>query len=117
MVPVDAAGSPDIATDGTPGTAWYDTVMQPWRRRAEVPACQRPDIDGVVQSLQELQSMAWMQRPMLVRGWVIAAKEHSLYHRLGDLAADALRMTCSLLDSPMPPELARHYGALPDGAP
>jgi hypothetical protein len=117
MVPVDAAGSPDIATDGTPGMAWYDAVMQPWRRRAEVPACQPPDIDGVVQALQELQSMAWMQRPMLVRGWVVAAKEHSLHHRLGDLAADALRMTCSLLDSPMPPELARHYGALPDGAP
>jgi hypothetical protein len=115
MVPIDAAGPTDVAAAGTLGMAWYDTVMAPWSQRAELPACQPPDIDGVVQSLQELQAMAWMQRPMLVRGWVVAAKEHSLHHRLTDLAADALRMTCTLLDSPMPPELARHYGALPGG--
>ena len=33
--------------------------------------------------------------------------------RLSDLSADALRLTCGLLDSPLPPELARHYIALP----
>jgi hypothetical protein len=109
MVPIDAAGSSDVAAAGTLGVAWFDAVMEPWRQRAEVPDCQPPDIDGVVQSLQELQAMPWMQRPSLVRGWVVAAKEHSLHHRLTDIAADALRMTCSLLDSPMPPELAKHY--------
>jgi hypothetical protein len=109
MVPIDAAGASETAIGGTPGVAWYDAVMEPWSKRADVPACQPPDIDGVVQSLQELQAMAWMQRPMLVRAWVIVAKEHSLHHRLTDIAADALRMTCSLLDSPMPPELAKHY--------
>jgi hypothetical protein len=109
MVPIDAAGTSEIATSGTLGVAWYEAVMEPWRQRADVPACQPPDIDGIVQSMQELQAMAWMQRPMLVRGWVVTAKEHSLHHRLTDIAADALRMTCSLLDSPMPPELAKHY--------
>ena len=29
--------------------------------------------------------------------------------------ADALRLTCGLLDSPLPPELARHYITLPGG--
>jgi len=38
--------------------------------------------------------------------------------RFGTAAADALRLTCTLLDSPMPPELADHYIVLPaDGAP
>ena len=116
MVPIDAAGSTATAASGALGVAWYDAVMQPWRARAAVPACQPPDIDGVVQSLQELQAMAWMQRPMLVRAWVVAAKEHSLHHRLTDIAADALRMTSTLLDSPMPPELAKHYGAAMDAS-
>jgi hypothetical protein len=109
MVPVDSAES-DIAQ----GLAWYDAVMEPWRAHAEVQAHQRTDTDGLVHSLLELQSMAWMQRPMLVRGWVVAATEHSLHRRLSDSAADALRLTCSLLDSPLPPELARHFENLPE---
>ena len=60
-----------------------------------------------------------MQRPMLARRWVTAAQQHSTEradHRLetGRLdagAADALRLMCTLLDSPLPPELAQHYGA------
>ena len=60
--------------------------------------------------------MAWMQRPALVRGWVTAAIQHSRYGRLTDTAADALRLSCALLASPLPPELARHHGApLPEG--
>ena len=42
-----------------------------------------------------------------------AALGHSRGARLSDLAADALRLTCGLLDSPLPPELARHYITLP----
>jgi hypothetical protein len=33
--------------------------------------------------------------------------------RLSDGAADALRLAGLLLDSPLPPELARHYIELP----
>jgi hypothetical protein len=50
-----------------------------------------------------------MQRPALMRGWVTAAVQHSRHGRLADTAADALRLSCALLDSPLPPELARHY--------
>ena len=112
VVPVDAATLPEAAdpTVATPGQAWYDTVMTPWRGNAAIPSCQPPDTDGLVHALQELQALPWMQRPMLVRGWVAGALQHSRYGRLGAEAADALRLSCALLDSPLPPELARHYG-------
>ena len=113
MVPVDAAqvpgpaGAPPVAA----GVAWYDTVMAPWQQRAAVEPCLPPDSDALVHALQELQALPWMQRPVLVRGWVGAAQQHSRHGRLEDSAADALRMSCSLLESPLPPELARRYDA------
>jgi hypothetical protein len=112
MVPVDAAESasetdaPDAA-----GVAWYDTVMTPWRARADVEPCRPPDSDGLVHALQGLQAFAWMHRPVLVRSWFVAAQQHSPGGRLADGAADALRLCATLLDSPLPPELARHYAA------
>ena len=110
LVPVEPADATDAtATATAPGAAWYDAVMAPWRDRATLPPCQPPDTDGLVHALQELQAMAWMQRPVLVRGWVTAALQHSRHGRLGDMAADALRLSCSLLDSPLPPELERHH--------
>ena len=114
VVPVDPATLPEAA--GTPvpapGAAWYETVMAPWRVNAAIPPCRPPDTDGLVHALQELQALPWMQRPVLARGWVTAALQHSRHGRLGNDAADALRLSCALLDSPLPPELARHYGVV-----
>ncbi len=112
LVPVDAGETVATAEAGgtAPGVVWYDAVMAPWQDRTDVPACSPPDTDGLVHALHELQAMAWMQRPVLVRGWVVAARQGSRYGRLNDTAADALRLSCTLLDSPLPPELARHYG-------
>ena len=111
MVPVDAAHPPQPAgaAPAALGAAWYDTVMAPWQRRATVEPCVPPDTDALVHALQELQALPWMQRPVLVRSWVGAAQQHSRHGRIGDGAADALRLSCSLLDSPLPPELTRHY--------
>jgi hypothetical protein len=115
MVPTEAAELEDAApTDA--GLAWYASVMAPWEKRAAVPPCEPPDTAGLVHALQELQSVAWMQRPALVRGWVAAAVQHSRYGRLADTAADALRLSCSLLDSPLPPELVRHHGEISQDA-
>ena len=113
MVPVDAAQPPQPAgaAPAALGVAWYDTVMAPWQRRATVEPCVPPDTDALVHALQELQALPWMQRPVLVRSWVGAAQQHSRHGRIGDGAADALRLSCSLLDSPLPPELTRHYDA------
>jgi hypothetical protein len=114
MVPVDAAES---TGDAAVGVAWYGAVMEPWQGHATIPPCQPPDTDGLVHALQELQALAWMQRPILVRGWLGAALQHSLYGRIGGGAADALRLTCSLLDSPLPPELTRYYDRPPPNPP
>ena len=113
MVPIDAMGpvEPADAASVAPGLAWYETVMAPWRPHVEIAPCQAPDTDGLVHALQELQALPWMQRPLLVRGWVGAAQQHSRHRRIGDGAADALRLSCTLLDSPLPPDLTRHFGA------
>lgn len=108
LVPLDSSAA---GADPLPGRAWYDTVMAPWQARATVPACRAPDTDGLVYALQNLQALAWMQRPIVIRSWVTAALLHSRPQRLSSSAADALRLSCALLDSPLPPELARHYGA------
>ncbi len=114
MVPIDAGSTAESRADAVArlsGTAWYDAVMAPWRQRAAVPACAPPDSEALVHALRELQALPWMQRPILVRGWVGCAVAQSLDRRLSDSAADALRLTCALLDSPLPPPLARHYDA------
>ena len=105
MVPGEAPGAD---TPGT-GPAWYDSVMAPWKASDSVPACLPPDADALVSALQELQVLPWMQRPVLVRGWFDAAVAHSVHRRLGAGAADALRLSCTLLDSPLPPALAKNF--------
>lgn len=100
MVPTESAD------DGPP---WYTSVMAPWQERSDLPACAPPDTDALVSALHELQTLAWMQRPLLVRGWFDAAVAHSLHRRLDVGAADALRLSCTLLDSPLPPALAKLF--------
>ncbi len=106
MVPVERAKH----ADGQAGTDWYIAVMEPWEGGLAMPACETPDGEGVVRALATLQTLSMMQRPVLARGWVSAALKHDHWGRLTDSAADALRLSCSLLDTPMPPELELHYG-------
>ena len=121
MVPVDEAGgySTEAAAEqaaeqasgaAPPGAAWYAGVMAPWAHRGPTPPLEVPDTERLVAALHTLQALPWMQRPVLARGWLSAALQHSRHGRLTDSAADALRLSCALLDSPVPPELARHYG-------
>ncbi len=100
---------PGDAPTGNGGAAWYARVMVPWQPRGLVPPCTPPDADGMVHALQQLQALAFGQRPVLLRDWVVAAVQHSRGNRLVDASADALRLTAALLDCPMPPELARHF--------
>ncbi|MBP5989391.1 MAG: hypothetical protein KA766_05235 [Piscinibacter sp.] len=94
--------------DPTHGQAWYQVVMSRWLKPAETPPWQRPDVDALVHALNGLQLMSWMQRPQVVRTWVAAAKQITP-GALDPVAADALRLSSLLLDSPMPPDLARQY--------
>lgn len=101
MIPVESA-------DGTGGAAWYSVVMSSWQPHDAVLQHEPVDTEDMVLALRRLQSLSWMQRPVVVRSWVQAA-QRATGVRLPDLAADALRMTCALLESPLPPELTRHY--------
>ena len=102
MVPGQTVDSPD-------GHAWYDLVMATWLPFAEIPEWQPPKAAAMVEALARMQTLSWRQRPVIVRNWVTSAISRSRGLRLGDLSADALRLTCGLLDSPAAPELARHY--------
>ena len=104
---------PGDTVDSAEGRGWYDIVMSTWLPFAEIPEWQPPDADAMVEALAKMQTLSWMQRPVIVRNWVTTAISRSRGLRLGDLSADALRLSCGLLDSPLPPELARHYITLP----
>ena len=118
MVPLDqAAAAAATGEAATAGAVWYDAAMALWRAHTPVAPCEPPGIDSLVQALHELQALAWMHRPMIARNWVVAALPLSPARRLQDCAADALRLSCTLLDSPMPPELAGHFAdPAPQGA-
>ena len=87
--------------------------MEQWQPHSGAPPFDAPDAENVFEALARLQTLSWMQRPVVIRSWVAAALKANGGVRFGDAAADALRLTCTLLDSPMPPELARHYIVLP----
>lgn len=95
--------------DAAEGQRWYLAVMSRWLKPAEVPPWHRPDVDALVHALNGLQAMSWMQRPQLVRAWIACAFAPAPHTPLAQVAADALRLSCLLMDSPMPPELARQY--------
>lgn len=95
--------------DPQEGRRWYLAVMTRWMKPDEIPPWEKPDVDALVQALNGLQAMSWMQRPQIVRAWVICAFPPGRPGPLPQTAADALRLSCLLLDSPMPAELARQY--------
>jgi hypothetical protein len=105
--------TPEIHFDptgyGSVSQQWYDSVTAPWVDRADVPSRIGYDIDAALRALRELQAMPWLLRPMLVRTWFDAARALTDGPWLHAAAADALRLSCVLLDSPVPPELGRQY--------
>jgi hypothetical protein len=105
--------APELTLDLTghvpTGDTWYHSVVAPWYERFELPAREHRDIDTALRALRVLQSMPWLLRPVLVRNWFEAARELTDGPVLHPVAADALRLTCMLLDSPLPPELSRQY--------
>ena len=118
MVPVDAHDGADAPEQAAAdAAAWYASAMARWEPHNCIPPCTPPDVDGLVQALQELQALTWMQRPVLARDWVNAALQHSRHGRLADTAADALRLSCALLESPLTPELERHFRSAAEALP
>lgn len=106
---------------GAAGAAWHQAVVQVvWGGAPHPPTCQVPDSAALVHVLRVIQDLGWMRRPVLVRAWmdaVQASQPESDVPRLGPplslTGAEALRMACGLLDTPVPPDLARYFNALP----
>jgi len=99
----------DLSGRESPNEAWYIVVIAPWSERLELPSRERHDIDSTLRALRVLQALPWLLRPVLVRGWFDSARALTDGPMLHPSAADALRLTCRLLDSPLPPELSRQY--------
>jgi Zn-dependent protease with chaperone function len=68
-----------------------------------------PDADGLMLALTTVQELSWMLRPLLVKGWVEEAVNHSPNGVMSDDTADALRLVAGLIDAPLPPMLSAHY--------
>ncbi len=102
--------------DSLAGRDWYLSVMFHWQAPSEVPAWRPPDVDTMVHALAALERMTWIERPILARCWVREALAHSGSEWLAAGAADALRLACTLIDCPLPPDLARHCVTLPEDA-
>ena len=92
--------------------AWYDAAMAAWQPFADIAPWSLVAAEVMVEALGRLQTLSWMQRPVVIRNWVVSTLKQSRSGAFADDGADALRMTCALLDSPPPPELARHYVTL-----
>lgn len=95
--------------DAHAGLAWYAAVMMQLDHAGDVPPCKAPDGDALAHAFDEVEMLPLMLRPVLMRGWVDAALATSGRVRLYPMASDALRLVAGLLDSPLPPELSRHF--------
>jgi hypothetical protein len=98
----------DISADiAEPGALWWRAVMAPWS--SVDPQRRMPDSGQLVGALQGVQTVPWMLRPAIVKRWLDAALVLSPPDQVHPVAADALRMAVRLLDSPLPPMLARSF--------
>jgi len=91
------------------GQRWYLGVIKRCLSPDRQPPCNPPDTDTMVRALRQLQELPWMLRPLLARTWVEVALLAGANTRLHETAADALRLSCLLLESPMPPALVGRY--------
>lgn len=108
FVPHDEGSDGQLASASL---AWYAGVMA---RCGLPPEATRqpevPDTDHLMNALAAVQELSWMVRPLLLKAWVEEAFNHSPKGVLDHRTADALRLMADLVDSPLPPMLAAHYG-------
>lgn len=98
--------------DPTAAVRWYIEAMSRFLPPEMVPPCHPPDGELFAHALEQVEALPWMLRPVLVRAWVDSAIATSQRARLPTGAADALRLVADLVESPMPPELERHFTEL-----
>lgn len=97
------------AAAGVGESVWYRAVVRVALADGAMPAWRSPDAHTLAQAWAGLQRLNAMQRPVLLRAWVDAAVQLSPGQRLAGDAADALRLSALLLDTPSPRALADQY--------
>ncbi len=103
---------PGEACDDDRADAWYVAAMAAWQPFANIPDWSITPSEAMLEALGRLQTLSWMQRPVVIRNWIVSTLKHGAGTGFTPCGGDALRMTCALLDSPQPPELARHFATL-----
>ncbi len=105
-----------LATQLAPGTspelriAWTEAI----RLQLTLPHATphgRTDLASIGHALRPLQELSAVVRPALMKAWVQHAS--TVAHGLTPELADALRMLCLLIDTPLPPALLAWYGDRP----
>ncbi len=109
LVPRAPALDLELSGEPSPGENWYASVTARWAYVNNLPARDEADGDAMVRALRGVQHLPWMLRPVLLRAWVEAARALTDTYALDPDAADALRLAALLIDSPLPPELARQF--------
>jgi hypothetical protein len=105
---------PGEGSDDEQAGAWYVAAMTAWQPFADIPDWSVQSSEAMLDALGRLQTLSWMQRPVVIRNWIVSTLTHGSGMGFTPCGADALRMTCALLDSPPAPELARHHVTLAD---
>ena len=98
-----AALLPPAAALAWPGTVLTGLGLAP-APRLEAPALRELD-----RAIERLAMLGRTERPLLVKQWLAALATAEVPPAL----AGALRCLCLLIDTPVPPQLARHFDALP----
>jgi hypothetical protein len=91
----------------TGGQRWYQAVVRDWNAGDPAPEFKRPDIDELIAALACLHALSSRQRLELAKLWVTEALE--LSGALTPSAAEALRLSCLLMDCTLPRELDRLF--------
>lgn len=113
LVDAPQAGAPQ----GGPEPAWYRLALQALATGQPLPPWQPPDGAALSRALDALAPLAAMQRPRLAKAWLQAAQQQRGGAAPGGEAADALRLACLLLDTPLPGPVAALYLPLVEDPP
>jgi hypothetical protein len=65
---------------------------------------------GIARAVHRLARLSWMLRPQLMKAWcALALRQRGSSAQAPQELADALRTSCILIDTPMPPALQERY--------